>query len=382
MIIKSFTAESAAAALKRVRAEMGGEAIVLKTRQVGHDRGAARYEVTACLERPTVAQSSDLLPDRIEKAEATEPSRRLELRRGIEERETAESPTVTESPLRDRLVEMEQKLDRLLRHETAQEAEPTPLERERRRLAARLQDADFDDDFTTSLLGSVSIATDVAAFREAAERRLAARLAEHMLPQIMFRPGDRIAVVGPAGAGKSSLLGRLAAQLVTQQRQRITLLTMDNRKLGAFDELCNYAAVLDAEVADPFAEGARLKLKNDTIALIDTPGLTLEVESRETLRRQLAGMKPTHCVAVFSALTRTQDQVRLADAVRAFDPTHVAATMLDLTPRIGSVVAAAAGCGAKIALVSDASAALGLPGAPDPGKLAAQVVQPDEVPGE
>ena len=34
MIIKSFTAESATAAMKMVRKEMGGEAIVLKTRQV------------------------------------------------------------------------------------------------------------------------------------------------------------------------------------------------------------------------------------------------------------------------------------------------------------------------------------------------------------
>ena len=63
MIIKSFTADSVAAALKEVRAELGGEAVVLKTRQLVNPGDSNRIEITACLDKPTAAQASVALPD-------------------------------------------------------------------------------------------------------------------------------------------------------------------------------------------------------------------------------------------------------------------------------------------------------------------------------
>ncbi len=58
MIIKSFIAESAGAALKQVRHTMGGDAVVLKTRQVKDARGMAQVEVTALIDGECLA--SDL----------------------------------------------------------------------------------------------------------------------------------------------------------------------------------------------------------------------------------------------------------------------------------------------------------------------------------
>ena len=63
MIIKSFVAESASAALKMVREEMGGDAIVLKTRQVFDRTNRPRVELTACIEKASVAQASTILRD-------------------------------------------------------------------------------------------------------------------------------------------------------------------------------------------------------------------------------------------------------------------------------------------------------------------------------
>jgi len=71
MIIKTFTAESSAAALKRVKAEMGGEAIVLKTRQVSDESSQTMFEVTACLEKPTVDQSSKSLSSGVSQFRST-----------------------------------------------------------------------------------------------------------------------------------------------------------------------------------------------------------------------------------------------------------------------------------------------------------------------
>ncbi|RKX20827.1 MAG: hypothetical protein DRP35_05405, partial [Candidatus Zixiibacteriota bacterium] len=63
MIIKSFKAETSASALKMVRSEMGGDAIILKTRELIGELGNNRIEITACLENPTVGQSNAIFPD-------------------------------------------------------------------------------------------------------------------------------------------------------------------------------------------------------------------------------------------------------------------------------------------------------------------------------
>ena len=61
MIIKTFRADTSAEALKKIRQEMSGDAIVLKSNQTQSENGRTVFEVTACLENPTVAQSSVLL---------------------------------------------------------------------------------------------------------------------------------------------------------------------------------------------------------------------------------------------------------------------------------------------------------------------------------
>jgi flagellar biosynthesis GTPase FlhF len=55
MIIKTFTADSMAAALKLVRSELGKDSVVLKTREIPVGPGNGRVEITACTERPLPA---------------------------------------------------------------------------------------------------------------------------------------------------------------------------------------------------------------------------------------------------------------------------------------------------------------------------------------
>ena len=61
MIIKSYAAESVAAALKAVRAEMGGDAVVLNTRQT-NEFGKVGVEITACIDGTTDDKMSEIAP--------------------------------------------------------------------------------------------------------------------------------------------------------------------------------------------------------------------------------------------------------------------------------------------------------------------------------
>ncbi len=79
MRIKSYTAESVADALKRIRTELGGEAFVLKTRKLVNPLGMERVEITACCDDPE-AVKPNAKPDastgssRIEKAVRENPA--------------------------------------------------------------------------------------------------------------------------------------------------------------------------------------------------------------------------------------------------------------------------------------------------------------------
>ena len=115
MIIKSFTAETMTAALKTVRQELGGDAVVLKSRQLSNGTDANRVEVTACLDKPTAAQASLALPDAADRPQAVRPSS-SESRLAPEMFAEPETGLVadTNSVLDDRLNQIERKLNLLL----------------------------------------------------------------------------------------------------------------------------------------------------------------------------------------------------------------------------------------------------------------------------
>ena len=87
------------------------------------------------------------------------------------------------------------------------------------------------------------------------------------------------------------------------------------------------------------------------------------------LRNQLEQHKPDYCFAAVSSLIRSSDITTFSDWLRPFRPTHLVGTMLDLTPRYGSLLAAARRCGAKLTYVTDAPGGMGRLSQPDPADL-------------
>jgi len=298
MIIKSFTAESASAALKTVRKEMGGNAVVLKTRQLTDRRGGPRVEITACLENPTVAQASVLsTPDA---SQTGRPALLEDSVRSAPPMEPADTGS-TEAGIYRRLDELDRKLDWLVSVERPFRSSGGAPEAVRK-IHDRLHDADLPEEFVSSVLG---LALSQGGAEDNIEDRVRSTLVEHlssvMTPAVTFQPGDRVVFVGPAGSGKSSVMGKLAARLVIQEKRKVSLVSLDDRKLGAYDELCGYAEVLGATVAEQVDSGGKPEPISDAIQLIDTPGLAADEEGRRVLAARLDQIDPGYRFAVFSS---------------------------------------------------------------------------------
>jgi flagellar biosynthesis protein FlhF len=358
MIIQTYAAESAAAALKMVRTELGPDAVVLKTRELPLGRGPERIEITACADKvkatetPRPATPASTTPRQVVRAsfpQAETPRPTIP--------QTITRPTPKELPAPtvslERIDRLEQKVDRILSL-LANSSAVMPHQE----IRAKLTDRDLPETFVNELVTSANSSSS------SIRTTLTDALTSIMLPGLTIQPGESVAVIGYAGAGKTSALGKLAAKLVFQEKQSIRLVTLDSIKIGAYEELSSYAEILGSQAID-FAT-AQTTLDDKSVTLIDTPAFPKQAGQLVALREQLDALNPTYRFAVISALTRTTDVVLIMQQLAQFAPTHLVFTMLDLTERWGSAIAASRTSHLPICFLTAAPAGIGTVNAPDP----------------
>jgi flagellar biosynthesis protein FlhF len=374
MIIKTFTAESSAAALKQVRAELGRDAVVLKTRELTSQEHGTRIEITACLD----GQAATAL----NASNAATASRTADVRpatfRNINTREQAAKPsavpatTAPTSALDKRLDRIEQLITGLAGRTAAVVTDNNATSDVSREMQAVLRNADLPSAMIESILAETLFSSSTGAELEAAVYQLLMqKLVDSVCPTIACKPGDRILFCGPAGAGKTSMMGKLAARLVFQEKRRVTLVTLDRLKIGAMEELQSYADILGARTVEPKA--ASIEIDRNAITLIDSPAWSADKARQTELIDLVGSMKANIRIAVFSALTRSADVATISDQMSALNPTHVAMTMLDLTDRLGSLFAAT-GNSAKLVFTTNAPAGIGTPSGPNVEAIVKQVL--------
>lgn len=153
-----------------------------------------------------------------------------------------------------------------------------------------------------------------------------------------------IMFIGPPGAGKTMTIAKLAARAVMAKRS-IRLITADTVRAGAIEQLAAVARILGLhlhaiENVKRLAEAA--SSSTEELTLIDSPGINPynAVDRRDlTALVAAAGAEP---LMVTAAGGDAADSVEIARIFRDLGCTRMAVTRLDLTHRLGSVLAAAA----------------------------------------
>lgn len=336
MIIKSFVAESVAGALKLVKSELGGDAVILKTRKLNPDQQrltGARIEVTACIDQSPAGPTA--MPAALA------------------------APVMHEAPMTG-IVPAEaivRKLDFLI------DIFQTPVRKDSfsgnlRQLFAALLQADVPERAASEIVAGLAgrfeddEAYDTIAL--AAADRMTEQLPSTEVPAAMG-PGRRVVLVGPPGSGKTSLMARLAGHLVSERKLAVRLASLDQIKVAAPEEIQTYAAILDVDyihVSTPNAWSV-LDRQDDKMTLIDTPAINpRDRKSIKLYGERIARMKPDRVIGVLPALHRFGD---LFDTVRAFAPlrlSELAVTMVDQTDRLGAAIALSIQTGLPITIMS------------------------------
>ena len=164
-------------------------------------------------------------------------------------------------------------------------------------------------------------------------------------PPIQLDPGKMrvAALVGPTGVGKTTTVAKLAAYAQLKLKQKVALVTLDTYRLGAVDQLQQYAQILQVPMHVALTvEDLRSALRfyqDRALVLIDTPGHSpKDTETLGQLRGFLEELPEVETHLVLSATTKPRDLLEIATRYEPLHPTRLLFTKLDETSTYGPLL--------------------------------------------
>ena len=365
MVIKSFSAPTVAAALKKIREELGGDAVVLRTKVCSGKEVSLtgqRFEVTACIDeqelskhrafrnnKPFVKETSVM---KIEKAVDPKPENNKEIKD---------------------FAGLEKTLNRILSAHRSPDLF-TDLPTEVKPVFLNLIDSDVPVEIAHRMARRTLDSADTGSnIEQAALTVVHDEIGRITSANISIEPGMKIAFVGPSGGGKTSVMGKAAAQLCTKYGRKIKLLSLDQMKIAAYEEIGAYADLLDLQAG--FCRQLQDNRDNDSVCLIDTPAIGCTERRQKKLAEELMSVAPDIVFFVFSVCNRSHDLIDSINMFENFSPTCLVASHLDETNRWGGITAMAEYLNIPVSYVTDSPGGIGELRVPDAAAIARRLLK-------
>lgn len=167
---------------------------------------------------------------------------------------------------------------------------------------------------------------------------------------VEFRPikinqGSRkvIALIGPAGVGKTTTAAKLAAVWKFKKKRDVALIVMDDHRIGAVDQIKIYSKIIGVAVEivsdkNELREAIN-KLKNKDLVIIDTPGLNcrnhLELEK---FYKYFEEIKIIETHLLLSATTKEKDLIDISERLNKLEINRLIFTKIDESSTHGNVL--------------------------------------------
>jgi len=155
-----------------------------------------------------------------------------------------------------------------------------------------------------------------------------------------------IMFVGPTGAGKTTTLAKLAAYHVLNKKKTVSVITADTFRIAAIEQIRTFTDIMNIDLHIVFtpeeaAEAVCRCVKSD-IVLVDTAGRSQKsAEHMDDLSAFIGRMAPQEIHLVLSAATKESDLIAIIDKYKQLGVNRLLFTKLDETMKLGNVFTAA-----------------------------------------
>lgn len=151
------------------------------------------------------------------------------------------------------------------------------------------------------------------------------------------------AFVGPTGVGKTTTIAKLAAFLTFNRKMKVGLISIDNYRIGAFEQLKSYAGIMGLVCVPAFSREdlscALDRMRGLDMVLIDTAGHSHY--DKEKLDEILDLIRNDFNISVHLTLSVTSEFINMKEAASAFsvfNPDTYVFTKIDETKRCGKIL--------------------------------------------
>ena len=318
MRIKSFYANTVEGAVALARREMGAEAMLVESRRAPAEaRHLGEYEVVCAL---------------VPEAEPAPP-------------QPAQDSGASDARLAMELAEMRRQLDlmgKTITRSAWSAARRPSASPDMPEWHAWLMAADMEPELANQILDAAErrAAAEAGPLESAIYAEIAARIL--IDASLAGANGPRaIALVGPPGAGKTTMLTKLAVSLGLAARRPVALVSLDDYRVGGADQLRSYAAILGVGFQALDNVGALAQALDEhrgkRLVLIDTPGYgPRDMDRAADLARFLSNRPDSGAHLVLTATTKSADLTHVAERFEIFHPSSLLFTRLDETACFGT----------------------------------------------
>ncbi|MDX1762847.1 MAG: flagellar biosynthesis protein FlhF [bacterium] len=368
MQIKKYEAVDMPSAIKKIKSELGSDAVILSTRTIRKgDRafgmfGRAMVEVTAAVDwAPAQGEETPLTGRRFRGERGTggggveELSTWLyplkqdihEIRAAIERLQSWQEKEQGRPRLVEELTSNKTAVQTHLQKRRDRGASQTPplLKPLRRRLALN----DVDDGTIAKLLNTIqdklpSILHDSPKKLEGAVRETLAQIFTVQGGLSLSGEGPKkVALIGPTGAGKTTTIAKLAAAYALTKKKKVALVTIDTYRIAAIEQLKIYAEIIgipvDVVVREKDLDNTIDRYRDKDLVLIDTAGRShRNLSQMRELERMLGPESKVEKHLVLNTTLKRTDMASIIENYRPVGFDHLLFSKIDEGSSYGTIL--------------------------------------------
>jgi flagellar biosynthesis protein FlhF len=347
MQIKKFRANDTAEALRLIRKEFGSQAVILSTKDVDLGAGVFGFRKKCCVE---VTAATDAEPSKTVSEFGDMPEGKLSLKTG------AKGPVSSILPARRQKGASsyrEKSMNVVGRFKPAKLRGGFSRKTDQRMrffgLYKELQDQGVKENIAMDLVKELGrFSSSKRGFGAEDLKQGVIEILKKMgavtKPIKIIRGEQKIvAMVGPAGVGKTTTIAKLAALGRLKSGRKMGMISLDDKKIGAVAELGVYSRILNVPMEAASTRGqleqSLHNLRRKDVILIDTPGISRKENAlMRRMQDLLQSVRSAEIHLLMSATTREKDFKGILDRFKLLNINSLIFTRMDDSTEYGDLL--------------------------------------------